>query len=242
MKNRAGDQSSWPIKCVTVKQSQPMVEDNLILQEQRLAELEATNQQLRLELESKQPVVTPREDSHDSEDESETSHRSTRSSRTSRRNKTPSESWSSPSQSRSKSCSLVEKASIWDIRQHNDLSSKVAKKTAKLSRNESESASDSSSANKSRRSSHSSKAKESSKGSTSSKTTAKGVKPDKDDRKKSEQKRGKKRMGSYVEKAHEREQERLTSQQLNLTKPMERKLSPNIETSPIGIVSETVAT
>ena len=49
-------------------------------------------------------------------------------------------------------------------------------------------------------------------------------------------------MGSYVEKAHEREQERLTSQQLNLTKPMERKLSPNIETSPIGIVSETVAT
>ena len=69
-----------------------MVEDNLILQEQRLAELEATNQQLRLELESKQPVVTPREDSHDSEDESETSHRSTRSSRTSRRNKTPSES------------------------------------------------------------------------------------------------------------------------------------------------------
>ena len=43
MKNRAGDQSSRQIKRVTVKQ-QPMVEDNLILQEQRLAELEAINQ------------------------------------------------------------------------------------------------------------------------------------------------------------------------------------------------------
>ena len=45
---------------------------------------------------------------------------------------------------------------------------------------------------------------------------------------------------NYAAKAQEKEQKRLTSQQLNLTKPM-KKSSPNIETFPIGIVSETVA-
>ena len=51
-------------------------------------------------------------------------------------------------------------------------------------------------------------AKESSKGSTSSKTTAKGVRPDKNDRKKSEQKRGKKMDGQLRRKSSRKRAEK----------------------------------
>ena len=161
--NKVNLQQMASVEHVTSRKIQPIV-DYSILQEQRLAELEAINRQLRMELESRRPVMAARGDSDNPENEPESiSLTSNRSSRTSGRSKAQSEA-QSPAHSKASSTKVV--------------------KTAKLSNNESEYASDSSTAAKSVSSKQSSKAKANSKGSTSSKTIARGSESEKKSSKK----------------------------------------------------------